>query len=171
MDHQRGAAIAEDGMAVTWSPIHIFVDDTRLRFAISVDGEVWHIAGMMTFGILQAVLLVVRIEMRAGRFEIWRVTLWILVDVDGVLSGRQIVQVELHDHAIALVHERGTYALALSVFQFDHNLRSARQRQSKDGDKQHGEKRSMDFHSGYYSANGRAKLQPDSKPHVAEQSP
>ena len=125
MDDQRRATVAEDGVAITWSPIHIFIDDPGLRLAISVHGDVLHIASMMTLRILQSVLFVVRIEVRAGRFEIWRVALWILVDVNGVLSWRQIVQVEFDHHAIAVVHEGGTDALALSVFQFDRNFRSA----------------------------------------------
>ena len=125
--NQRRSTIAENGVAVI-SPVHIFVDDPRLRLAASVHGDVLHIASVMTFRTLKSVLLVVRIEMRAGRLEIWCIALWILVDVDGMLSRRQIVQVEFDHHAIALVHKRRTYALALGILQFDSNFGGAGQR-------------------------------------------
>ncbi len=127
MDNQRRPPIAENGVAVI-SPVHISVDDPSLRLAVSVHGEVLHVASMMTFKILKSVLLVVGIEMRASRLEIWWIALRILVDVDGMLSRRQIVQVELDHHAIALVHKRRTYALALGILQFDRNFGGAGQR-------------------------------------------
>ena len=89
------------------SPTHVFIDDLSLRLALCVNGEVVHVAGMMAFGIFQPMLFIVRIEMWASRFEIRRIALCVLVDVDGMLSGRQIVQVELDHHALfSLVHKR-----------------------------------------------------------------
>jgi hypothetical protein len=46
---------------------------------------------MMAFRILKPMLLVVRIEMETSRLEIRRITSGILVDVDGMLSRRQII--------------------------------------------------------------------------------
>ena len=105
MDNQCRSPIAENGVAVLF-PIHISVGYLRFRLAVSAHGEVLHVAGMMAFWILKPVLLAVRIEMGAGRFEIRGITPCILVDVDGMLSRRQIMQVELDHHTIALIHQR-----------------------------------------------------------------
>ncbi len=105
MDNQRRSPIAENGVAVS-SPVHVSVEHPRFRLAISVHGEVLHVARVVAFRILKPVLLVVRIEMGASRLEIRGISLWILVDVDGVFSRRQIMQVELNHHAIALIHKR-----------------------------------------------------------------
>ena|SRR6266498_432044 len=75
------------------------------------------------------------------------------MDVDGMLSRRQIVQVELDHHAIALVHKRCSYALALGVFQFDLNFGSTGQREREDTQNQNGEREYWVFHNGHYSAN------------------
>ena len=48
VDNQCRATIAENGVAVI-SPIHISVDDLGFGFAISVHGEVLHIAGVVAF--------------------------------------------------------------------------------------------------------------------------
>src|SRR5207247_4804404 len=87
--------------------------------------------GVVAFGILQSVLFIIGIEMRAGRLEIGWIALRILVDVDGMFSRWQIVQVEPDHHALfALIHNRRTYALALRVLQFDRNFGSAGERYS-----------------------------------------
>jgi hypothetical protein len=49
----------------------------------------------MAFGILEAVLLALGIEVRAGGFEVGRIALRILMKVDGVLAGRQVVKMKL----------------------------------------------------------------------------
>jgi hypothetical protein len=69
VDDQRGSSIAENGVAVI-SEIHISVDDARLHFTVRVHGDVLHVAGMMAFRILESVLFVVGVEVRAGGFEI-----------------------------------------------------------------------------------------------------
>lgn len=151
VDNKRRSAVAENGVAVS-SPIHIFVDDLRLGLAIGIHSEILHIAGVMTLGILKSVLLVVRVEMGAGRLEIWGIALCILVDVNGMLSRRQIVQGELDHHALALVQERRTYALALGILQFDCNFGGARQGESAKSQEQNGDNERVSFHAGYYSA-------------------
>ena len=105
VNHQRSSTVAENGVVVI-PPIHVFVDDLRFRSAVCVHGEIWHIPGVMALGIFQSMLFVVRIEMCTGGFEVRWITLRILVDMDGMLAWRQIVQVELDHHPVGLVHER-----------------------------------------------------------------
>ena len=106
MNNQCRSAIAENGVAVI-SPIHVFVHDLCLRLALCVNGDILHVAGVVAFGILQSVLFIIGIEMRAGRLEIGWIALRILVDVDGMFSRWQIVQVELDHHALfPLIHKR-----------------------------------------------------------------
>ena len=50
---------------------------------------------MRPLWILQPVLLLVRIEMWAGRSESWPLTLTDLVNVGGMLTGRQVLDVRL----------------------------------------------------------------------------
>src|SRR5579863_10231088 len=82
-------------MAVGALEGHVFVDETAMGLAISVDGEVLHVTSVMTFRILESMLLVVGIEMRACRLEVGRIALRVLVNVNSMHAGRQIVQVDL----------------------------------------------------------------------------
>src|SRR6266498_606730 len=74
VNNKRGATIAENGMAVIF-PSNISVDDLGRRFSGRVHSKVLHIASMMTLRIRKSVLLVVRIEVRTGRLEIWWIAL------------------------------------------------------------------------------------------------
>ncbi len=96
MDNECRSPIGENGVVVLL-PIHISVGRLRFRFAVSVHGEVLHVAGVMAVRIIKPVLLVVRIEMGTRRLEIRWITPCILVNVDGMLSGWQIMHVELDE--------------------------------------------------------------------------
>jgi len=98
VNHQRRPAIAEQRMAVV-AERDVLVHDLELGCALSVYGEVVHVASMVAFRILQAMLFTLRIEVRAGGFEIRRIALWFLMKVQRVLSRRQAVEAELHGHA------------------------------------------------------------------------
>ena len=89
-----GAAVAEERVGAV-AESYVFVIEFRGSFAFGVDGEVQHVAGVMAFGILQAVLLGVGIEMRAGGFEVGGIALGILMKVDSVLAGWEAVQAKL----------------------------------------------------------------------------
>ena len=67
-----------------------------------VDGEVQHVAGVMAFGILESVLLAVGVEVRARGFEVGGIALGVLVEVDAVFAGREIVELELEAYARSL---------------------------------------------------------------------
>jgi hypothetical protein len=87
MDYDRRAAVAEERMAVI-SESDVFVLGTEFRFAIGANGEIGVIAGVVTFRILQTMLLSVGIEMRPRRLEIGRRANSVLVKVKRVFAGR-----------------------------------------------------------------------------------
>src|SRR6266550_2769819 len=62
MDNQRRSAVAENRVAVG-PPIHVSVHQMRFCLSVSVHREVLHVPRVVTFRILEPVLLVVRIEM------------------------------------------------------------------------------------------------------------
>ena len=74
---------------------HVFVLYTRARFSLRIDGKVQHVAGVVAFRILESVLFAVGIEVRARRLEIGSIALWVLMEMDGVLAERKIVQLQL----------------------------------------------------------------------------
>ena len=94
MDYYGGAAVAEERVGAV-AQSYVVVLEFCIGLTIRVDDEVLHVASVVAFGILQAVLLAIGIEMRAGRLEVGGIALGVLVEVDGVLAGREIVQVKL----------------------------------------------------------------------------
>ncbi len=116
MDHQSCSAIAEHGMRAG-DKTHVFVDDHKLGLAFLVDGEIVHVARVRAVGILQAVLLAVGVEVRAGGLEIGRVALCILVDMDSVLPWGKLLEIELDLDAFGCRFEGGcSDALAFGIF-------------------------------------------------------
>ena len=94
MNYDAGAAVAEDRVGAV-AESYVFVIEFGGGFAFGVDSEVQHVAGVMAFGILEAVLLGVGIEMRASGFEVGGIAFGILMEVDGVLAGRKAVKMKL----------------------------------------------------------------------------
>ena len=119
MDDDGSAAVAEERVGAI-AESYVFVLEFRVGFAFGIDGEVLHVAGVMAFGVLQAVLLGVGIEMRARGFEVGSIALGVLMEVDGVLTGRKIVKVKLETDSGSLLPEHdGAYVLALGVLDCD----------------------------------------------------
>ena len=102
VDHDRGAAVAEQRVRA-FAEGYVFILQFCVSFALRVYGEVLHVAGVMAFGILQAVLLAVRIEMRAGRFEVGGIALGSLMEMDGVLARSKAMKVKLESDAWAFL--------------------------------------------------------------------
>src|SRR6185312_485493 len=96
---------------------HIRIVDGCFCRSICADSEVLHIAGVMAFGILQAMFLVVWIEVAASGLEIWSIALRILVDMDRMLSRWQILEIEFDLHTLLAGSGQGRCAniLALSI--------------------------------------------------------
>ena len=74
---------------------YVFVLQGSFGLAVRVNGQVQHIAGVMAFRTLQSVLLAFGIEMWTSGFEIGSITLWVLVNMDAVLTRWKIVKLEL----------------------------------------------------------------------------
>lgn len=88
--------------------------------AVGVHGEVPHVAGVVAFGIFEAMFLVSGIEVSAGRFEIGAIALANSVEMDGVLPRRQVVEMKLDfDPRTFLRQRRHTQAFSLTILQFN----------------------------------------------------
>ena len=110
----------------------------------------------MTFWIFQAVLLAIGIEMRPRRFEVRSFALGVLMKVNGVVAGRQILQIDIHFHPTRLLFRQSdsAYALALSVIEVNHSLGQARGGESSQSQRESKSKREGVFHGRDYSQIG-----------------
>ena len=120
VDHQRGAAVGVDRVGLAVLHRDLVVGDRGLGVALGVHGEVHHVAGVRTLGVLHAVLLGGGIEVRARAGE-RRLALGDRVDVNRVLAGRQALQVE-RDRDAALGaggNHRHADRVALGVLDID----------------------------------------------------
>src|SRR5215467_4501332 len=86
------SAIAEKRMAIS-GKVYILVGESDLRLTVGTNGEVGHVTGMVTLGILKAVLLPVWIEMWTCRCEVRCLALGVLMEVYRVLAWRQIFEI------------------------------------------------------------------------------
>jgi len=124
VDHEGYAAIAEKRVRVG-AEGDIVIDDGRLGRAGAADGEVGHVAGVMAVGIFEAVLFAVGVEMRSGGLEVRCIAFGVLMEMQRVLAGRQVLQVELDRHAgLCGLQRGGADALAFGVLEFDNALRA-----------------------------------------------
>jgi hypothetical protein len=98
MNHERRATAGEDRIGPSANR-YAFVRHGGFRGPIGRNGEVVHVAGVWALGILQAVLLVLRIEMPPGRREIRRITLGRLMDMNPVFASWKILQIQRDGNA------------------------------------------------------------------------
>ena len=94
MDDDRSASVAEQRMGA-FAKSHFFILELGIGLALSIDGKVLHIAGVVAIGIVESVLLALGIEMPSGGLEVGAIALGRLMKVDGVLAGREIVKMKL----------------------------------------------------------------------------
>ncbi len=134
VDDDCSASIAEERVrAVAESYVAVF--QARVGFAFHIDDEVVHVAGVVAFGILQAVLLALGIEMRPRGLEVGSVALGVLMKMDGVLAGRKIVKVKLEAYARPVLRqEYGAHGFALSVLEFDFGFGGTGESENQQGD-------------------------------------
>ena len=98
---------------------HVFVNELSRSLAVRSDREILHVAGMVAVGTVEAVLLAFGIEMSAGRFEVGGFALRHLMKVQGVFSGRQVVQVEFESYSFPLIpNDDVADRFSLSVLKF-----------------------------------------------------
>ena len=131
MNHNRRAAVTEQGMRA-FAQRHVGILKRGIGFALRVDGDVLHVAGVMAFGILEPMFLALGIEMRAGGLEVGWITFGILMNVDSMLAGRKIVQFHLEaDPGPLFRNQNRADAFALRILEFDLGLGGAWQRKNK----------------------------------------
>src|SRR5580700_2905660 len=104
--------------------VDVVVSEFHGSFAVFFDDEVQHVAGVVAFGTLQAVLLAVWIEVWTGRLEVGTIALGILMEVNAVFARRQIMHLYIEYHALgsALRQDNRSQALALGIFHLNHSF-------------------------------------------------
>src|ERR1039457_4173070 len=122
MDDERGASVAEQRMAVA-AKRDVFIFNLEMGFAVGADREVGIVSGVMAFGILQAMFLSIGIKMRPGGLEVGGVALCVLMKVDGMFAGWQILKIQFHpDTCAGFQKSRGAHRLALGILELDLDL-------------------------------------------------
>lgn len=140
MNDQRSSAVAENGVRTS---THRYIGSDRcfLRGPVGCYRKVLHIAGVRALRVLQPVLLLLRIEMPARRRESWNLALRVLMNMNGVLAGRQILQIQCDLHSIRAIRGKRSSSdtLALSILEIDcrglgceHNDKEAESAQKDD---------------------------------------
>src|SRR5262249_47717954 len=134
--------------------VQISIKNRVVRRAILIDLEVLHIAKMVAFRILQAVLLACGIEVRSRRLEVGPLALRHLMNVDGMLAGRQIPHIKLDTRR--LTGESGwlasegdrcrTHVMTFGVLEANFNRRSVIGEQRESGTNDQGNQGKL-FHS------------------------
>jgi len=117
-----GASVAEQGMAVA-AERDVFILPLEMRFAVRAHGEVGVVTGVVTFRILQSMLLSIGIEVASRGLEVRGVALRVLMKVDSMFARRQIFEIDFHLNARGrLPKNRGAYNLALGIFDLNQDL-------------------------------------------------
>src|ERR1700686_1361271 len=125
----------------------VFVIEMGARFAIGTNGEVLHIASMVALRTLETVLFVLWIEVSTGRFEVGAFAFGNLMEVDGMYSWREIVELEFECDAGSLIPEDDVAdRFALSIFEFDFGLGRAAGWKSEQREEQSEGKTGKTFH-------------------------
>ena len=157
MDHQRGSSVGEHRVRA-FSQRHIGVSDGHLGFAGVVNDDVLHITSVRTFRIVEPVLPALWVEMRTGRLEVRGITFRILMKMDGVLSGRYAVQVELDLNSLARALDGGA-ADSSSARVFDVYPDAARKHW--DGEQNYnGRNEAIQFHAAHYTDKEKVRTGP-----------
>src|SRR5713226_2323471 len=101
----------------------ILTHGTEMCLAVRANREVGVVTGVMAFRIFQSMLLSVRVEMRPRRLEVGGVALRVLMKVDGMFAGGQILEIEFHPYSRSgFPQNRGAHNLALGVLELNQNL-------------------------------------------------
>ena len=153
MNDDRRSAVTEQRMAIAGIfQIHVSVSEFHGGFAVWLDGEVHHVASVMAFGALQAMLFAVWIEVRAGGLEVGTIALGILMKVDAVRARGQIMQlyIEYHPRALRAAFTfrqcNRAHAFALGIFHFNHSFGCASERAENDGERYRSDEQLFVFH-------------------------
>src|SRR5713226_967068 len=95
----------------------------EMRFAIRANRKIGIVAVVVAFGILQSMLLAIGIEMGSRGLEVRGIALGVLMKMDGMYAGGQILEFEFHSESRGgLPQNRGTHSLALGILKVNHSL-------------------------------------------------
>src|ERR1700694_3948317 len=101
---------------------HVFILSFEMRFAVRPNREIGIVAVMVAFGILQSILLAIGIEMGSRGLEVRGIALRVLMKVDGVYAGGQILEIEIHsDSGGGFPQNRSTHSLALGILKVNYS--------------------------------------------------
>jgi FKBP-type peptidyl-prolyl cis-trans isomerase FklB len=132
MDYDGRASVAEERMAVA-AKRDVFVLQLEMRLAVRAHREVGIVAGVMALRIFQPMFLPVGIEVASRRLEVGGIALRVLMKVDGVFAGWEILEIEFHsDSGRRFPQNGGAHNLALSILELNQNLRRTGRRDSDD---------------------------------------
>src|SRR6266849_4509032 len=96
----------------------ILTHGTEMCLAVRANREVGVVTGVMAFRIFQSMLLSVRVEMRPRRLEVGGVALRVLMKVDGMFAGGQILELEFHPYSRSgFPQNRGAHNRALGILE------------------------------------------------------
>ena len=117
MDHDRRAALLEQRIRLVLLQGHIGVDHRGRDLAVGRNAQIPHVAGVVAFPVPQAVLLLLRIEVRTRGSE-RRLAFADGVDVKGMLAGRQVLERQPQpDTGLGLRQRHGADVLAIRIDQ------------------------------------------------------
>jgi len=150
--HDCRASVAEQRMAVA-AERNVFILPPEMCFAIGGYGKVWTIPSMVAFRIFQTMLLVVGIEMASCGLEVRGFALCVLMKVDGMFAGRQILESDFHpDSRGGFPQSRGAYDLPLGILELYQSL--GRTGRRKRQDEQSEREQTNGFHGGIIANSG-----------------
>ena len=91
MDHDRCPSVAEERVR-TVAERDIVILQFRPGGSFGIDVKIFHVAGMVPFRIFQPVFFALRIKMWPRRLKVRPVALGILVEMNRMFSGRQVLK-------------------------------------------------------------------------------
>src|SRR6266478_4357366 len=138
VDHERGAAAPEQSMTVRGEG-DARIHEARVRRAVRTDDQVREIPRVGPRGIVEPVVLTVRVEMPARACERRRLALAHLVEMDAVRTGSEAGDVHAEPHPGALRGDGGVAAgLTLGIHQLDRHVPGLRSpRAERCGQREH----------------------------------
>jgi hypothetical protein len=121
-----GAGVDDQGSAVTceqrsWPgrQSHAVIGDVHLTFSILAYHEVWHVPGMRSGRVIEAMMLAQRVVMLSRRCERRPGTVPLFMDVDAVRARRQAAHINVYvDKSVGIFIEGGhTDLCPIRIFQ------------------------------------------------------
>lgn len=133
MDHQCSPSMAENRI-VSLAHRDVTRDDGFCRCTVRGDREVLDVACMRAFWVFQPMLFMLRVEVAACGLEIRRLTGRVFMNVNCVLAGRQISEIERHFYSMRVIgcERSGSDTCSLRILQMYDHSRIRRERSGEE---------------------------------------